>query len=59
MSEQHFGPLQLHVPDAASLDATALALSGLALALVFGLRAGIATTLGVCAAAALAWLYLG
>ncbi len=59
VSEQRFGPLLLHVPDAASLDATALALSGLALALVFGLRAGIATTLAVCAAAALAWLYLG
>jgi chromate transporter len=56
--EQSFGPLQLHVPDLASLDATALTLSGLALVLVFGFRAGIAATLGVCAAAALLWLYV-
>ena len=56
--EQSFGPLRLHVPDPASLDATALTLSGLALVLVFALRASIATTLGVCAGAALAWLYL-
>jgi len=46
------------VPNPASLDATALTLSGLALVLVFALRASIATTLGVCAGAALAWLYL-
>jgi chromate transporter len=58
VGQQSFGPLQLHVPDLASLDATALALSGLALALVFGFRAGIAATLGVCAAAALLWLYV-
>ena len=56
--EQRFGPLLLHVPEPASLDATALVLSALAVALVFAVRAGIATTLGVCAAAALAWLYL-
>jgi chromate transporter len=55
--EQRFGPLLLHVPETASLDATALVLSALALVLVFWLRAGIATTLAVCAAAALAWLY--
>jgi hypothetical protein len=46
------------VPETASLDATALVLSALALVLVFWLRAGIATTLAVCAAAALAWLYM-
>ena len=53
-----FGPLRLHVPEPASIDATALALTGLALALVFALRAGIAVTLLVCAGAALLWLHL-
>jgi hypothetical protein len=44
------------VPDPASLHGLALALSVLAVLLVFALRAGIATTLGVCAGAALLWL---
>jgi hypothetical protein len=36
----------------------ALTLTGLALALVFVLRAGIATTLAVCGAASLLWLHV-
>ncbi len=58
VGERSFGPLRLHVPEPASIDGTALALTGLALVLVFALRAGIAVTLGVCAAAALIWLNL-
>lgn len=52
------GPLRLYVPDPGSIDWVALALSGFAVLLVFGLRAGIATTLGACAGAALLWLRL-
>jgi chromate transporter len=52
------GPLRLYVPDPGSIDWVALALSGLAVLLVFGLRAGIATTLALCAGAALLWLRL-
>jgi chromate transporter len=58
VDERFAGPLRLYVPDPASLDWVALALSGFAVLLVFGLRAGIATTLGVCAGAALLWLRL-
>jgi chromate transporter len=53
-----FGPLHVLVPDPSSIDWVALALSGLALLLVFGLRAGIAMTLAACAGAALLWLRL-
>ncbi len=52
------GPLRLYVPDPGSIDWVALTLSGFAVLLVFGLRAGIATTLGACAGAALLWLRL-
>jgi len=52
------GPLRLLVPDPASVDWVALALSGLAVGMVFVVRAGIATTLGICAGAALLWLRL-
>ena len=58
VDEESFGPFRLHVPDVASLDVTALALLGLALLLMLGMRAGIAATLGACAAAALIWHYL-
>ena len=56
LDERFFGPLRLFVPDPASVNWVALALSGLAVVLVFALRAGIATTLGLCAGAALLWL---
>jgi chromate transporter len=56
VSETSFGPLRLFVPSLASINTVALALAALALVLVFVLRAGIATTLGVCAAIALIWL---
>jgi len=52
------GPLRLYVPHPGSIDWVALTLSGFAVLLVFGLRAGIATTLGACAGAALLWLRL-
>jgi chromate transporter len=58
IGERHFGPLRLFVPDPASLDVVALALSCLALALIFALRLGIAATLAVCGAASLIWLGL-
>jgi hypothetical protein len=50
--------LRLLVPDPGSIDWAALALSALALLLVFVVRAGIAVTLGACAGAALLWLRL-
>jgi chromate transporter len=58
IDERHVGPLRLFVPDLASLDVVALTLTGLALVLIFVLRAGIATTLAVCGAASLLWLRL-
>jgi chromate transporter len=51
------GPLRFFVPTLASLDIKALALSVLALVLIFAVRAGIAVTLALCAGAALLWLY--
>jgi chromate transporter len=56
VGETSFGPLRLFVPDPASIDPVALTLAALALVLVFVVRAGIATTLGVCAGVALVWL---
>ena len=56
VDERHIGPLRLFVPDAASLDVVALALSCLALVLIFALRWSIVATLAVCGAAALLWL---
>ena len=58
VEERHAGPLRLYVPELASVDWLALLLSALAVVLVFGLRAGIALTLGVCAALSLIWLQL-
>jgi chromate transporter len=58
IDERHFGPLRLFVPDVASLDVVALALSVVALVLIFVLRWSIVATLGVCGAAALLWLGL-
>ncbi len=55
---RHLGPLRLFVPDVASLDVVALALSVVALVLIFALRWSIVATLGVCGAAALLWLGL-
>ena len=46
------------MPDVASLDVVALALSCLALVLIFALRWSIVATLAVCGAAALLWLGL-
>jgi chromate transporter len=58
IDERHIGPLRLFVPDAASLDIVALALSCLALVLIFALRWSIVATLALCGAAALLWLGL-
>ena len=49
VDERHIGPLRLFVPDAASLDVAALALSCLALVLIFALRWSIVATLALCA----------
>jgi chromate transporter len=51
------GPLHLLLPRLASVDIAALALSVLALLLVFVVRAGILATLAACAGAGLFWLY--
>jgi len=58
VDERALGPVRLFVPEWASIDWVALALSALAVVLLFVARAGIAATLGLCAAAALLWLYL-
>ena len=58
VDERTLGPMRLIVPDPGSLDALALALSALAVVLLFVLHRGIATTLAVCAAASLVWLRL-
>lgn len=58
VDERQAGPLRLYVPDASTLDIAALALSCLALVLIFALRWGIVATLAACGAAALLWLGL-
>jgi len=58
VDERIFGPFHLTVPDPSSLDGLALALSALAVVLLFVLKRGIATTLAVCGVASLAWLRL-
>ncbi|MCL4768555.1 MAG: chromate efflux transporter [Hyphomicrobiaceae bacterium] len=55
VSERNLGPLRVLVPDVASVSGVALALSLLAIALLFVWRCGIITTLAVCGALALAW----
>ena len=57
VDETEIGLLRVFVPDVASVNWLACALSALALVLVFGLRRGVVTTLAVCALAALVWLY--
>jgi chromate transporter len=52
------GPLRLWLPDAATLDPKAVALSALAALLLLGLQLGIAATLAISAGAALAWFML-
>lgn len=59
VDERHAGPLRLYVPEPTSVDWLALALTALAALLVFAGRAGIAVTLGMCAAGALLWQQLG
>ena len=49
------GPVLLWTPDLATLNVEALVLAILAAALLFGLRLGILSTLGITAATALAW----
>jgi chromate transporter len=55
VSEQHLGPLRLHVPELASISVPALLLSALAVLLLFVLHRGVLTTLSVCGGLALAW----
>jgi chromate transporter len=55
VTERFAGPLRLHVPDPASISWPALALSVLAVVLLFALHRGIIATLAVCGALALAW----
>ncbi len=55
VSAQHFGPVRLLVPQIGSINPVALALTFLAIALLFVVRTGVISTLLICAAAALAW----
>ncbi|WP_245281789.1 chromate efflux transporter [Hyphomicrobium sulfonivorans] len=58
IDERHVGPLRLYVPDIATVDWFALALTVLGLVSVFVLRLGIVATLSLCAAASFVWLQL-
>jgi chromate transporter len=49
------GPLHLTVPQWASVDVRAVALSALAFALLFALHRGIITSLAICGGLAVAW----
>lgn len=49
------GGARVEIPELASVNIPALALSCLAAVLIFALRAGVITTLGICAGTALAW----
>ena len=55
VADQDLGPLRLHVPDLASLNAEALVLSAVAFALLFAAKRGILATLGLSGLLALAW----
>lgn len=55
VAEQHVGPLRFFVPALASIDAVALALSCLAMVMIFRLHRSIVETLSVCTVAALLW----
>jgi chromate transporter len=54
--ERTFGPLRLIVPNLGSIDLLSVALSLLAVVLLFIVHRGIATTLAICACASLVWL---
>jgi chromate transporter len=58
VSDQHFGPMKLMVPELGSIDVLTVALSAVAVTLLFVLHRGIIMTLGVCAALSVAasWL---
>ena len=58
VDERSFGPLRLIVPNLGSIDLLSVALSLLAVVLLFVLHRGIATTLAICACASLLWLRL-
>jgi len=58
VDDMRFGPLNLHVPDPASVDWLALILTMLALVLTFVLKRGILSTLLICGGASLLWLSL-
>jgi chromate transporter len=59
VSEHNIGPLRLQVPELATVSWPALILSALAVVLLFVLHRGVVTTLGACAALALAWHLAG
>jgi chromate transporter len=50
-----YGPLRLHLPELASLDAVAAALAIVAAVMLFRLHQGIMTTLAICGALGVAW----
>ena len=58
-ASSNVGPLRLLVPELASVSWPAVLLSALAVVLLFVLHRGIVTTLGACAALALAWHLVG
>jgi chromate transporter len=58
VAEARAGPLRLLVPDPSTLDPAALALTAVAFALLFGLKAGLLRTLAACAALGAAYRLL-
>ena len=58
VSEQHFGPLQLLVPELSSLDLAATLLAAMAMLALFRFKLGLARTLALSAAAGAAWQLL-
>ena len=55
VTERHFGPLRLHVPDLASVDLASLVLSSLAMLAMFRLKLGLPKTLAASAALGMAY----
>ena len=55
VNDTSVGPLSFHLPELASVNWVAAALSALAFILLFALHRGIITTLAICGALAVAW----
>ena len=59
VAERFIGPLRVLVPDLASISGLTLALSAVAVVLLFLLHRGIISTLAICGALALGWHAIG